>query len=119
MPEKLTTPGDVATYRLGFTDSEMCPNRGTILWRSADRVVSDIVFDFSVKPRLNSDRGNAMLVASSIYEACKYFTLFQKTVFRNHCAVITSYNPQARDITKEDTGANTETDRQFIYETLS
>ena len=37
-----------------------------------DRVVSDIVFDFSVKPRLSSDRGNAMLVASSIYEACKY-----------------------------------------------
>ncbi len=50
---------------------------------------------------------------------CKYFTLFQKTVFRNHCAVITSYNPQARDITKEDTGANTETDRQFIYDTYT
>ena len=26
-----------------------------------------------------SERGNAILVASSIYEACKYFTLFQKT----------------------------------------
>ena len=39
-----------------------------------DRVVSDIVFDFSVKPRLSSERGNAILVASSIYEACKYFT---------------------------------------------
>ena len=31
-----------------------------------DRVVSDIVFDFSVKPRLSSERGNAILVASSI-----------------------------------------------------
>ena len=40
------------------------------------RVVSDIVFDFSVKPRLSSRRGNAILVASSIYEACKYFSLF-------------------------------------------
>ena len=38
-----------------------------------ERVVSDIVFDFSVKPRLSSERGNAILVASSIYEACKYF----------------------------------------------
>src|ERR1022692_2559684 len=37
-----------------------------------DRVVSDIVFDFSVKPRLSSQRGNALLVVSSIYEACKY-----------------------------------------------
>ena len=34
---------------------------------------SDIIFDFSVKPRLSSERGNAILVASSIYEACKYF----------------------------------------------
>ncbi|MBT6460280.1 MAG: HsdR family type I site-specific deoxyribonuclease, partial [Planctomycetaceae bacterium] len=32
-----------------------------------DRVVSDIVFDFSVKPRLSNNRGNAILVASSIY----------------------------------------------------
>jgi type I restriction enzyme R subunit len=37
-----------------------------------ERVVEDIVFDFGVKPRLSSERGNAMLVASSIFEACKY-----------------------------------------------
>ncbi len=82
-----------------------------------DRVVSDIVFDFSVKPRLSSERGNAILVASSIYEACKYYELFRKTVFKGRCAVVTSYNPQARDITLEDTGANTETDKRFIYDT--
>ena len=84
-----------------------------------DRVVSDIIFDFSVKPRLNNNRGTAMLVASSIYEACKYFTLFQKTSFKDQCAVITSYNPLARDITLEDTGANTETDKRFIYDTYN
>lgn len=82
-----------------------------------DRVVSDIVFDFSVKPRLSSERGNAILVASSIYEACKYYELFRKTVFKGRCAVVTSYNPQAKDITLEDTGANTETDKRFIYDT--
>jgi hypothetical protein len=81
------------------------------------RVVSDIVFDFSVKPRLSSERGNAMLVASSIYEACKYFELFQKTVFKGRCAVVTSYNPQAQDVTLEETGANTETEKQFLYNT--
>ena len=80
-----------------------------------DRVVSDIVFDFSVKPRLSSQRGNAILVASSIYEACKYFSLFQNTPFKDLCAVVTSYNPQAKDVTLEETGANTETDKQFIY----
>lgn len=84
-----------------------------------DRVVSDIIFDFSVKPRLNSERGNAILVASSIYEACKYFTLFQKTVFKGKCAIVTSYNPLAKDVTLEETGANSETDKQFIFNTYT
>ncbi|MBU6527990.1 HsdR family type I site-specific deoxyribonuclease [Methylocystis sp. MJC1] len=84
-----------------------------------DRVVSDIIFDFSVKPRLSSERGNAILVASSIYEACKCFSLFQKTVFKGKCAVITSYNPQNKDVTLEETGANTETDKQFIFNTYT
>ncbi len=80
-----------------------------------ERLVADVVFDFNVKPRLSSERGNAMLVASSIYEACKYYELFQKTVFRDRCAIVTSYNPQARDITLEDTGANTETEKEAIF----
>ncbi|MDR5835641.1 type I restriction endonuclease subunit R [Caballeronia sp. LZ034LL] len=84
-----------------------------------DRVVQDIIFDFGTKPRLSSERGNAMLVASSIYEACKYFALFQKTPFKGKCAIITSYNPLAKDVTLEETGANTETDKQFIYNTYN
>lgn len=80
-------------------------------------VVEDIIFDFATKPRLASERGNAILVASSIYEACKYFELFQRTQFKGHCALVTSYNPQASDVTLEEVGANTETDRQFIYNT--
>jgi type I restriction enzyme R subunit len=84
-----------------------------------DRVVSDIVFDFCVKPRLSSERGNAILVASSIFDACKYFTLFEKTPIKGKCAVVTSYNPLAQDVTLEETGANTETDKQFIYNTYT
>ena len=84
-----------------------------------DRVVSDIVFDFTIKPRISEERGTAILVASSIFEACKYYELFQKTAFKGRCAVITSYNPQTKDITLEDTGANTETDKQFIFETYT
>jgi type I restriction enzyme R subunit len=84
-----------------------------------NRVVSDIEFDFAVKPRLSNQRGTAMLVAASIYEACKYFELFQETSLRGKCAVVTSYDPQASDITLEDTGANTETDKEFIYNTYT
>jgi len=80
-----------------------------------EKIVSDIVFDFNVKPRLNSDMGNAILVASSIYEACRYFELFQTTELKSKCAVVTSYNPSTRDITTEDTGANTETEKEYIY----
>lgn len=84
-----------------------------------ERVVADIIFDFSVKPRLSSERGNAMLVASSIYEACKYFDLLQKTPFKGRCAIVTSYNPEANvhEQTLEETGANTKTEKQFLYET--
>jgi type I restriction enzyme R subunit len=33
--------------------------------------------------------------------------------------VVTSYNPLTRDVTLEETGANTETDRQVIYNTYT
>ena len=78
-----------------------------------------IVFDFGVKARLNNQRGTAILVASSIHDACRYYELFQKTAFKGKCAVVTSYNPQTQDVTLEETGANTETDKQFIYNTYT
>lgn len=80
-----------------------------------EKIVQDIVFDFNTKPRLSSERGNAILVASSIYEACRYYELFQKTELKNKFAIVTSYNPQTGDITTEDTGANTETQKQFMH----
>ena len=33
--------------------------------------------------------------------------------------MVTSYNPLAKDVTLEETGANTETDKQFIYNTCT
>ncbi|AQQ70754.1 Type-1 restriction enzyme R protein [Limihaloglobus sulfuriphilus] len=84
-----------------------------------EKIVSDIIFDFNVKPRLNSDFGNAILVAGSIYEACRYFELFQKTEMKDKCALITSYSPNTQDITTEDTGENTETEKEFMYNTYT
>ena len=85
-----------------------------------DRIVADIIYDFAVNIfRLASERGNAILVASSIYESCSYFELFNKTELKDNCAVITSYDPKAADVTKEEVGANTETDKQFICNTYT
>ena len=84
-----------------------------------NKVVADIIFDFADKPRLSSMAGNAILVASSIFEACKYYELFQTTNLKGKCAVVTSYNPQTKDISTEDTGANTETDKEYIYKTYT
>ncbi|MGJ1537135.1 type I restriction endonuclease subunit R [Sphingobacterium multivorum] len=84
-----------------------------------EKIVADIIVDFSTKPRLKSQNGNAILVASSIFEACKYYTLFLNTEMKNRCAIITSYNPNASDVSLEDTGADNETDKQFIYKTYT
>ncbi|MBS1914427.1 MAG: HsdR family type I site-specific deoxyribonuclease [Bacteroidetes bacterium] len=84
-----------------------------------ERVVEDIVLDFASRPRLDQGTGNAMLVASSIYEACRYYELFGKTELKGHCGLVTSYNPAAQNLTLEETGANTETDRQAVYNTYT
>jgi len=84
-----------------------------------EKIVQDIVFDFSTKPRLCSQFGNAILVASSIYEATRYYTMFQSTPLKGKTGLITSYSPATRDITTEDTGANTETEKEFIYKTYT
>jgi type I restriction enzyme R subunit len=59
-----------------------------------EKIVFDILDDFYKKERLASGRGNAMLVASSIYEACQYYEIFQGQGFTK-CAVVTSYEPGA------------------------
>lgn len=80
-----------------------------------DKIVTDIIFDFGTKRLLMSTRSNAIVVANSIYEACEYYKLFQKTSFKGKCAVVTSYNPHSGDINTEDTGGNTETQKEAIY----
>ena len=69
-----------------------------------EKIKADILFEFAIRDRLMSGTGNAMLVAGSIYEACKYYELFQSTPLADQCAVVTSYEPNVRDITGEETG---------------
>ena len=65
------------------------------------RIVASIIEDFSLKPRLNNDRGTAILVAASIFDACHYFRLFQNTSFGAYCGIITSYEPNHNAISRE------------------
>ena len=126
-PEKVDAYFEAKTRGLNdFQKSELKKKWGTmqkVLSSKSrmEKIVTDIQYDFSVKPRLSADTGNAILVAGGIYEAIRYYELFQATPFKGKCAVITSYNPSYRNVVMEDTGDNTETDVQFkerIYETL-
>lgn len=79
-------------------------------------IVSDIVLDMSTRPRLMSGRGNAILVASSVYDACRYYELFSETELAGKIAIITSYTPSVDDIKGEAVGEG-ETDAIEKYET--
>ncbi|MEM8603116.1 MAG: type I restriction endonuclease subunit R [Cyanobacteria bacterium P01_H01_bin.121] len=69
-----------------------------------EQIVKDILFDMETKPRLMDSRGNAMLVCSSIYEACKVYELFNQTDLQGKCAIVTSYKPSPADIKGEASG---------------
>jgi type I restriction enzyme R subunit len=83
----------------------------------ARQIVDDILLDMETKPRLSDLRGNAILAGSSIYQACKFYELFSQAGFKGKCAIVTSYAPQAGDISKEDSGQGaTDALRQYdIY----
>lgn len=68
------------------------------------QIVEDIMMDMATKPRLADGRGNAMLVCSSIYQACKVYEMFNQTDLKGKCAIITSYKPQPSDVQGEETG---------------
>lgn len=68
------------------------------------KIVGDILLDMETRDRLKSGRGNAMLVAGSIYEACKFYELFAKTPLGGKCAIVTSYAPRAADLKGEESG---------------
>jgi type I restriction enzyme R subunit len=65
------------------------------------RIIADIIEDFSLKPRLNNNRGTAILVVASIYDACHYFRLLQNTGFGPYCGIVTSYEPNHNAISRE------------------
>ena len=79
------------------------------------RIIVSIIQDFSLKPRLNNDRGTAILVSASIYDACHYFRLFQNTNFGQYCGIITSYEPNHTAISKESANS----DERYKFDTYT
>ena len=79
------------------------------------RIVADICQDMDTKRQLVGGYGNAMLVSDSIYQACRYWELFQDTDLKGHCAVVTSYEANAKDIKDEAIGAG-DTEEKVKYE---
>jgi len=80
-----------------------------------EKIVNDILMDMDTKPRLMDGRGNAMLVCSNIYQACKVYELFSVTELKGKCAIVTSYLPSPADIKGEETGAGL-TEKLHQYE---
>ena len=83
-----------------------------------NRIVDDILMDFELKDRLQNGYGNAMLVSGSIYQACRYYEIFQQKGFKR-CAIITSYNPTLQSIKDETTGEEGYTEKLVQYETYN
>jgi hypothetical protein len=79
-----------------------------------EKIVADILLDMNTKARLMDGHGNAMLVAGSIYEACKFYELFADTELKGRCAIVSSYAPATSDTKGESTGEG-ETDNLFKY----
>ena len=79
-----------------------------------EQIANDILFDMGTKDRLQNGEGNALLVAGSIYEACKYYELFQSKGL-TRCAVISSYRPHISDIKGETTGEDLVTEEKAKY----
>nr|WP_269201670.1 HsdR family type I site-specific deoxyribonuclease [Helicobacter pylori] len=79
-----------------------------------EHIVQDIVLDMAKLPRLSNGKGNAMLVAESVYNACRYFELFLETELKGKVAVITSYEPSIADL--KDCGSN-ESEESYKYRT--
>jgi len=107
-----------------FAKTELKQKWGTIkkVFSSESRlekVVADVMLDMETKERLQNGRGNAMLVSESIYNACRYYELFQNAGLKN-CAIVTSFAPSHADIKGEESGEGyTEKLRQYeIYKQM-
>ncbi|WP_165777385.1 HsdR family type I site-specific deoxyribonuclease, partial [Helicobacter pylori] len=84
-PEKLDEYFELKTQNLNDTAKTELKKKWANLQKvfstknRLEHIVQDIVLDMAKLPRLSNGKGNAMLVAESVYNACRYFELFLET----------------------------------------
>jgi type I restriction enzyme R subunit len=104
--EKIDTWFETKTKGLtDFAKTELKQKWGTMkkVFSSVGRlqkIVADILLDMETRERLQNGHGNAILVSDSIYNACRYYQLFQDSGF-TRCAIVTSFAPSHADIKGE------------------
>ncbi|GAA9839294.1 HsdR family type I site-specific deoxyribonuclease [Helicobacter pylori] len=117
-PEKLDEYFELKTQNLNDTAKTELKKKWANLQKvfstknRLEHIVQDIVLDMAKLPRLKNGKGNAMLVAESVYNACRYFELFLETELKDKVAVITSYEPNIADL--KDCGSN-ESEESYKY----
>ncbi len=127
VPQRLTSPKDIEDYFARKTKTLNNFQKAIIRKRWATmeelmsaeerkaRIVASIIHDFDTKPRLNDDRGTAILVAASIYDACHYFRIFQSKPFGDYCGIITSFEPNHNAISREPANS----DERYKFDTYT
>jgi type I restriction enzyme R subunit len=127
VPQRITSPQAIEAYFAKKTKNLNNFQKAIIRKRWAtmeelmsagqrkQRIIHSIIEDFDLKPRLNNNRGTAILVAASIYDACHYFRLFQNTTLGPHCGIITSYEPNHNAISREPTNS----DERYKFDTYT
>lgn len=78
-----------------------------------EKIVDDILMDMETKPRLSDGLGNAILVCSSVYQACQTYEIFSQTSLKNKVAIISSFKPNASAI--KGVG-NSQGEEQYKYD---
>ncbi|GAA7517320.1 HsdR family type I site-specific deoxyribonuclease [Helicobacter pylori] len=117
-PEKLDEYFELKTQNLNDTAKTELKKKWANLQKvfstknRLEHIVQDIVLDMAKLPRLSNGKGNAMLVAESVCNACRYFELFLETELKDKVAVITSYEPNITDL--KDCGSN-ESEESYKY----
>lgn len=102
-----------------FAKAELKQRWGTIkkVFSSKSRlekIVLDVMLDMERKERLQNGHGNALLISDSIYNACRYYQLFQDAGLKA-CAIITSFVPNAADIKGEGENYTEKIQRYEVY----
>lgn len=121
--DKIDTWFDSKTKGLtDFAKTELKQKWGTMkkVFSSVGRlqkIVADILMDMETRERLQNGRGNAILVSDSIYNACRFYQLFQDAGF-TRCAIVTSFAPTHSDIKGEGEGYTEKLMQYDIYQKM-